>query len=117
MSRTVCGPVGERRHPLRERRRGRADEPAGGEDVERAGPLADEVRRRLEARGVRDAAARKQRDALGAEEPRRALRRVARVGVLGQQDQEPAAELLVERREDERERGLRDTGAARAAPS
>ncbi len=109
----MLGPVGERRHSLGERRRGGADEPAGSENVERPGALTDEVRRRLEARGVRDAAAREQGDALRPEEPRRALRRVAGVGVLGQQDQEPAAELLVERREDERERGLRDTGAAR----
>ena len=54
---------GVRRHPLGERRGRRADEPAGGEDVEGAGALADEVRRRLEAGGVRDAAAREQRDA------------------------------------------------------
>ena len=84
------GAVGERRHPLRERRRRRADEPAGGEDVECPRPLTDEVRRRLEARGVRDAAAREQGDPLGAEEPRRALRRIAGVCVLGEQDQEPA---------------------------
>ena len=105
--------VGERWHSLRERRRGSADEAAGGEHVERPGTLTDEVRRRLEARGVRDAPARKQRDALGAEEPRRAFRCIAGVRVLGQQDQKSSAELLVERREDERERCLGDTGATR----
>ena len=39
-----------RRHPLGERGGRRADEPAGGEDVEGAGALADEMRRRLEPR-------------------------------------------------------------------
>ena len=61
---------------------------------------------------MRDAAAREQGDLLGAEEPRRALGCVARVGVLGQQDQQPAPELLVQRREDERQRRLRDARAA-----
>ena len=64
---------------------------------------------------MRDAAARKQRDALGAQEPRGALGRVARVCVLGEEDQQPAPELLVQRREDERKRRLRDARAARAA--
>ena len=39
-----------RRHALGERGCRGADEPAGGEDVEGARPLADEVRRRLQAR-------------------------------------------------------------------
>ena len=38
--------------------------PPGREHVERARPLADEVRRRLEPRAPADAAARQQRDAL-----------------------------------------------------
>ena len=106
-----------RRHPLGERRRRGADEPAGGEDVERTGALADEVRRRLEARRVRDAAAREQGHPVGAEEPRCTLGRIPRVGVLGQEDQQAAAELLVERRQHERERRLRHARPARAAPS
>ena len=52
------------------------------EHVERARPLADEVRRRLEARRPVDAAGREQRDLLVAEEPRGRLGGVARVGVL-----------------------------------
>ena len=106
------GAVGKRGHPLRKRRCRRAYEPAGSEHIERPRPLTDEVRRRLEARRVRDAAAREQGNPVGAEEPRRALRRVAGVCVLGQHDQEPAPELLVQRREDERERRLRDAGPA-----
>ena len=61
---------------------------------------------------MRDAAAREQRDAVGAEEPRCALGRVPSVGVLGQEDQQPAPELLVQRREHERERGLGDARPA-----
>ena len=99
-------------HPLGQRGRRRADEPAGGEDVERPRPLADEVRRRLEPRRVRDAAAREQRDAIGAEEPRGALGRVARVRVLGEEDQQPPPELLVQRREHERQRRLGDARPA-----
>ena len=53
-----------RRRPLRERRRRRTDEPSGGEHVERPGPLAHEVWRRLEPRVPADAAARKERDLL-----------------------------------------------------
>ncbi len=49
-------PLGHRRHPLRDRGRGRADEAAALEHVERPGALADEVRRRLEAGGPVDAA-------------------------------------------------------------
>ena len=59
------------RHSLCERRGRRTDESTGGEDVERPCSFADEMRRRLEPRGVRDAPARQQRDPLGPEEPRR----------------------------------------------
>src|SRR5207248_11199387 len=51
-------PCSGRRQRLGERRRRRADETAGREHVERARPLADEVRRRLEPRAPVDAAAR-----------------------------------------------------------
>ena len=54
-----------------------------------------------------------QRDALGADEPARRLGGVARVGVLGQQADEAPLELLVQRREEERQDRLRDAGARR----
>ena len=41
--------LSRRRHPLAERQRRRADDPAPREHLERARPLADEVRRWLEA--------------------------------------------------------------------
>ena len=97
-------------------RRGRGrndDEPAALEHVERARPLADEVRRRREARVPADAAARQKRDALRAEVPAGGLGEVARVGVLGNEDRQRAAELLVQRRHDERQRRLRDACAGR----
>ena len=77
-------PLAARRQPLRERERGRAHEPPAGEDVERACPLADEVRRRLEPGVPADAAARQEPDARLAEEPACGLGGVARVGVLRQ---------------------------------
>ena len=107
------GPQRDGRHPFRKRSRGGADEPAGGEDVERAGALADEVRRRLETGRQRDAAARQQRDVLGADEPGRTLGRVPSVGVLGEQNEQRPSELVVERREQERQRRLRDAGSRR----
>ena len=105
------GPLVARRDPLRERRRGDPHETARGEHVERARPLADEVRRRGEPRLPAHAAARQERDPLGAEVPARRLGEVARVGVLGRQRDEPAPELLVERRHDERQRRVRDARA------
>ena len=90
------------------------DEPAGGEDVERPGALADEVRRRLEPRAPVDAAARQQRDPFVAEEPAGRLGGVAGIGVLGKQADERALELLCERREDRSgERGLGDAARGR----
>src|SRR5205085_2652786 len=74
------------RHPLGDGGRRRADEPARREDAEGARPLADEVRRRLEARLPAHPAARQEPDALLAEEPRRRLGRVARVRVLGAEE-------------------------------
>ena len=79
-----------RRQPLGERGRRRADEPAACEHVERAGPLADQVRRRLEPGVPADAAAREQRDALVAEVPGGSLGSVAGVRVLGQQHEQRA---------------------------
>ena len=95
-----------RRHALGERRCRRADEPAAREHVERTSPLADEVRRRLEPGAPADAAARQQPDALRPEEPGRGVGGVARVLILGHEDDERALELLVERREHERQRRL-----------
>ena len=82
--------------------------PPRREDVERAGPLADEVRRRLEAGAPADTAARQQRDALRAEEPAGRLGGVAGVGVLGQEAHEAPLELLVQRREQQRQHRLGD---------
>ena len=102
------GPSLGRRHRLGERRGRGADEPSGGEDVERPRALADEMRRRLEPRAPVHAAAREQRDPLLAEEPARALGRVASIGVLGQQHDERAAQLLVQRGQQQRQRRLGD---------
>ena len=98
----------DRWHRLGECRCRGDDEPAGREHVERTGALPDEMRRRVEARAPVDAAARKHRDAFLAEEPRRALGGVARVLILRRQQDERAVELLVQRREQERQRRLGD---------
>ena len=100
-----------RRHPLGQRGRRGADEPAAGEDVEGARPLADEVRRRLEAGRVRDATAREKGHGVRPEKPRGSFGGVAGVRVLGQQNEQAASELLVERCQNERKRRLRDTRA------
>ncbi len=102
-----------RRQPLRERCDRRTDEPSGLEDVERAVALTDQVRRRDQSRLVRDAPARKEGDPRGVPEPRGAVGSVPRVGVLGEQHEERAAELGVERREHERQHRLRDAGPRR----
>jgi len=107
------GPRRRRRQQLRERRRGGAHEPAPGEDVERARPLADEVRRRLEPGLPADAAARQEADDGLAEEPRDRIGRVARVCVLGQEADERPAERLVQGGEHERQRGFGDPCAGR----
>jgi hypothetical protein len=100
-----------RRVPFGERRSGRADEPAGGEHVERTGTLAHEMRRRLEARVPADASARQERHAVGAEEPRGCVGGVPRVGVLRQQQHERPVEVVVQRRDDEWQGRLRDSSA------
>ena len=84
-------PLCRRRHPLGERGRRRADEPAACEHVERARPLADEVRRRLEPGAPAHTAARQQCDPLGADEPAGRVGRVTCVRVLRQQADEPRA--------------------------
>ena len=101
----------QRRHPLGQRGRRGTHEAAAGEDIEGARPLADEVGWRLETRSVRDAPTREQSDAIRAEEPRGSFGGVAGVRVLGQEDEEAASELLVERGENERKRRLRHARA------
>ena len=71
------------------------------------------MRRRLEPGAPADAASREEGDALGADEPAGGFGRVARVRVLGQEADEPAVELLVQRREQQRQHGLGDAGARR----
>ena len=108
----------ERREPVRERARGGAHEAAGGEDVERA------IRAR--PRGAAAARARtrsvtprlgKQRDVPAAEEPRLPL--PPRRGRLRPRagGRAAAAELLVERGEEEREHRLGDARRASGAPA
>ena len=59
------------------------------------------------------AAGREQRDVLVAEEPTGCLRCVAGVGILGQQHDQAALQLVVQRRQDERQDGLGDASARR----
>ena len=103
----------DRRHRLGECGCRGDDEPAGREDVERTGPLPDEMRRGVEARAPVDAAAREHCDAFLAEKPRRALGGIARVLILGRQQDERTVELLVQRREQERQRRLGDARSGR----
>ena len=107
----------ERRQAVGERPGGRADETAGRERVQRPVPLAHEVRGRREARLEAHAAARKQRDTVAAEEPPRRLRRIAGVGVLGEENEQSASQLLVERGKEERQYGLRDARPGRKRPN
>ena len=102
-----------RRHRLGERRGRSGDEPAGGEHVERACALTDEVRRGFEAGAPVDAPARQHRDAFVAEEPGGAFGGVAGVLILRREQHERAVELLVERGEQQRQRRLRDAGRRR----
>ena len=82
-------------------------------DVERPRALADEVSGRLEPRPCVHAAAREQRHAVGVEVPGDGLGDVARLLVLREQADERAAEIHVQRREDEWERRLGDTRVRR----
>jgi hypothetical protein len=72
----------------------------------RAGALPDEMRRRLEPRPPVNAAARQERNLLFAEEPPCGFGCVARIGILGEQADERAAPLLVQRGEQQRQRRL-----------
>src|SRR4029450_2429655 len=65
----------------------------------------------LEPRAPADAPARKERHVLVADEPAGGLGDVARIGVLGREHDERPAELLVQRRDQERKRRLRDARA------
>jgi hypothetical protein len=102
-----------RRHALGERRRRDDDEPAALQDVQRPRPLTDEVRRRREAGVPAHAATRQQCNPLLAEVPRGCLGDVARVGVLRDEERQSAAELLVQRGEDERQHRLGHAGTSR----
>ena len=86
-----------------------ADETAATEYGQGTEPLAHEMRGRLEPRSVRNPSARQQGDAVGADEPRDGLRRIACVCVLGQQHEQRAVELPVQRGEEEGKNGLRHT--------
>ena len=106
-----CHPQGRRprlgwRQRLGGRKRRGADEPARRENLEGPGALADQVWRRLEPRSEANAAGRQEGDPVVADEPACRLGDVARIGVLGQEHAKAATELLVERREEERQRGL-----------
>ena len=99
-----------RRHRLGKRRCRSGDEPASGENVERACALTDEVWRRFESGAPVDAPARQHRYAFVAQEPGRPLRGVACVLILRRQKHEGAVELLVERGQQQRQRRLRHAG-------
>ena len=98
----------DRRQPLGERLRRDADEAAGVKHVERAEALADEVRRRREARVEADAAAGHEGDHVLAQEPGDRLGRVAGLGVLWEQADEASPEPKVQRREQHGQGRLRD---------
>ena len=100
------GPRLRGRQPLRNRVCGRADEPAARQHVERTRPLAHEMRRRLQPRVPFDAAAGHEADTLLAEEPGGRLGGVARVRILREQADERPIELLVQRRDHDRQRRL-----------
>ena len=103
------------RDAFRQRHRGRADETSGSEHLERPQALADEMRRRLEAGAVADAAAREEADPFAAAEPCRALGRVACVGVLGEQHQQAASHLVVQRRQEQARAGSETRARAGSA--
>ena len=81
--------------------------------MQRASALSDEVRRRPQPRIRAHAAARQEGDTLGPEVPRGGLGKIARVGVLRNEDRQRAAELLVQRRHHERQRRLGDARTRR----
>jgi len=71
------------------------------------------MRRRLQPRAPAHAAAGQQRDPLLAEEPASPLGRVTGIGVLGQQHDERAPKVFVQRGEQQRQRRLGDAGGRR----
>ena len=89
------------------------DEAARSEHVERAGSLADEVRRGLEPGLPADTAAGQERDAVLADVPTGGLGGVTGISVLGREDEKRLLEPLVQRGEDERKRRLGHAGASR----
>ena len=96
------------RHAFGERSRRGGDETSGGEHVERAGPFPYEMRGRVEPGAESHTPARKESDLRGVEVPGDCLGGIARVLVLGQHgEQALVAARLVQRREDERQRGVR----------
>jgi hypothetical protein len=99
-------PLVLKRQAFRERPRGSSDEASGREDVERAGALADEMRRRVEPGTDRDSPTREKGNVRGIDVPRDRLRCVAGVLVLGENGEESALARLVERSEHERQRGV-----------
>ena len=102
--------------PFRKGCDGCADEAPGVEDVKRAIPLAHEMGGRSEAGLVRDATTREERDLVRIAEPARSVGRVACCCVVGEQHEQWAPDLLVERRENQREHGLGHPGACREHP-
>ena len=99
-------PFLRRRHALGERACRHAYEPSVAQDVEGAGPFADQVRGRIEPRVRADATARQERNRRGIDEPADSLGDVARILVLGEHADERAFERRVQRPEEERQRGL-----------
>ena len=103
-----------RRHALcRADRRG-ADEPAGLEDLEGAGALADEVRRRLEPAPPAHSARGEEADVLIPEEPARGLRSVPGLGVVREDDDERSAALEEDARRGRAARAARRRGQRQA---
>ncbi len=74
------------------------------------------MRRGLEARGEADPTRGEQCDVLSSEEPADSLGGIARVGVVREKHAEPAVELLVEGRKQERQGRLGDACAGRQRP-
>ena len=98
---------------LREAERRRADEPALRQDLERAGALTDEVRRRLETAAPANAARGEEPDVVLAEEPAGAFGRVPGLGIVRQDDDQRARARAMEAGEEERQERLRDARLGR----
>ena len=105
--------VGSNGPPLGESGGGGAHEATRVEDVERAEPLADEMRSGLETGDLAHPATWEEGDALAGREPRDTLGSVARLCVLGQEHEERSTELLVEGCEEQRQGRVGDAGTRR----